>query len=144
MPWDDFAPFLVGSGPTSTVLDPDANPNTILEENRGGSVKVDWSFTGIATSFLAGTTFTVSVYAESIGGGPEKLVGSPVDVPGGAGPLTATVVIPPGSLPADTPPDISGVYELTAVITHRGCSRPPAPTALSGFVHGPIIQVRNP
>jgi hypothetical protein len=141
MPWDDFAPFLVGSGPTNTVLDPDANPNTILEENLGGSVKVDWGFTGIATSFLPGTTFTVSVYAESIGGGPEKRVGSPVNVPG-AGPLTATVVISPGELPADAPPDISGVYKLTTVITHRGCAG--APTALSAFVDGPVIQMRNP
>jgi hypothetical protein len=49
--WDDFQPFLVGSGPTSTVLDPDLNPNNILEAALGGSVKVDWSFAGPLTVF---------------------------------------------------------------------------------------------
>jgi hypothetical protein len=136
--WDDFQPFLVGSGPTSTVLDPDLNPNNILEAALGGSVKVDWSFAGPLTVFLPLTTFTVSIYAESVGPGPEQMVGSvPVS---GAAPPTATVSIPAGSLPAQAP-GVSGVYKLTAVITNVITSSG-VPTPLAGFVEGPIVQMR--
>jgi hypothetical protein len=136
--WDDFQPFLVGSGPTSTVLDPDLNPNNILEAALGGSVRVDWSFAGPLTVFLPLTTFTVNIYAESVGPGPELMVGSvPVS---GAAPPTATVPIPAGSLPAQGP-GVSGVYKLTAVITNFITSSG-VPTPLAGFVEGPIVQVR--
>jgi hypothetical protein len=143
MSWDDFGAFLHGTGPTNTVLDPDLNPNNILQENLGGSCRVDWSFTGPATPFLDPTTFTVSLYAEAIGPGPDMLVGS-VNVPGSAHTppwnYTTNVAIPPNSLPA-TGPNASGVYRLTTVITNSiGGQR----DQLAGFVDGPVIEMRSP
>jgi hypothetical protein len=146
MSWDDSGnTFLHGTGPTTTVIDPDGTPNNILQENLGGSVKVDWGFSGFGRVFLTPTQFTVSLYAESIGPGPEKLVGS-VPVAGSAhtpGPtwnFTGTVVIPAGSLPANGP-GVSGVYRLTAIVANSiGGVR----DSLAGFVEGPIIEMRSP
>jgi hypothetical protein len=140
MSWDDSGnTFLHGTGPTTSVIDPDGTPNNILQENLGGSVKVDWAFSG------PGRVFTVDLYAESIGPGPERLVGA-VTVPGSAhtpGPtwnFTATVAIPAGSLPANGP-GVSGVYRLTVVIANSiGGVR----DQLAGFVEGPVIEMRSP
>lgn len=146
MSWDDSGnAFLHGTGPTITVMDPDGTPNNILQENIGGSVRVDWSFSGPGRFFLTPTQFQVDLYAESIGPGPEKLVGA-VTVPGSAhtpGPtwnFSRSVLIPAGSLPPQGP-TASGVYRLTVVITNSiGGVR----TALGGFVEGPVIEMRNP
>jgi hypothetical protein len=146
MSWDDSGnAFLHGTGPMTTVIDPDGTPNNILQENLGGSVKVDWGFSGAGRFFLTPTQFTVNLYAESIGPGPEKLVGT-VNVPGSAhtaGPtwnFTANVAIPPSSLPASGPA-ASGVYRLTALVNNSvGGVR----DAVAGFVEGPIIEMRSP
>jgi hypothetical protein len=146
MSWDDSGnAFLHGTGPTTTVIDPDGTPNNILQENIGGSVKVDWAFSGPGRFFLSATQFQVDLYAESIGPGPEKLVGTVPNpgsnhTPGPTWNFSRTVVIPAGSLPAQGP-GASGVYRLTVVITNSiGGVR----TALGGFVEGPVIEMRSP
>ena len=110
MSWDDSGKHLPPrDGPTTTVIDPDGTPNNILEESLGGSVKVDWAFSGPGRFLLTPTLFTVNLYAESIGPGPEKLVGT-VNVPGWAdtpGPtwnFTATIAIPPAHRRTHFPP----------------------------------------
>lgn len=146
MTWDDSGnAFLHGTGPMTTVMDPDGTPNNILQENLGGSVKVDWGFSGAGRFFLGPTQFTVNLYAESVGPGPETLVGT-VNIAGTAhtaGPTwnyTATVTIPPGSLPANGP-TASGVYRLTVLVNNSiGGVR----DAVAGFVEGPIIEMRSP
>jgi hypothetical protein len=150
MSWDDSgSAFLHGTGPTTTVIDPDGTPNNILEESIGGSVKVDWAFSGSGRFFLTPTLFTVNLYAESIGPGPEKLVGS-VTVPGSAhtaGPtwnFSATIGIPPAPAPNSLPangPGVSGVYRLTVVINN---SIGGVKDSLAGFVEGPVIEMRSP
>jgi hypothetical protein len=83
--------------------------------------------------------FAVSVYAESIGEGPEGLVGS-VSVAGTGVPPPAPVPIPPGSTQLLPPgPGVSGVYKLTTVVTSTLLG---TPFPVAGFVEGPIIQVR--
>jgi len=147
MTWDDSGnAFLHGTGPTLAVLDPDGTPNNILDEPLGGSCIVRWSFSGPGKIFLDPTIFTVNLYAGAIGPGPDKLVGA-VNVAGTAhavvGPnweFSATIVIPPGSLPASGP-GVSGVYRLTAVITNSVAG---VRDALGGFVDGPVIELRNP
>jgi hypothetical protein len=147
MSWDDSGnAFLQGSGPTTTVIDPDGTPNNILQENIGGSVRVNWGFSGPGRFFLTPTQFTVSLYAESIGPGPERLVGSVIvagsnHTPGPIWNFTGTVVVPPNSLPAANGPVASGVYRLTVIVTNSiGGVR----DALAGFVEGPVIEMRNP
>ena len=51
--WDDSGNFfLVGAGPTATVLDPDNTPNNILDVLQGGSFQVNWSFSGPGAPLL--------------------------------------------------------------------------------------------
>jgi hypothetical protein len=139
MPWDDLSPFLVGSGPTSTVLDPGANANTIIEHSKGGKITTDWSFSGLLTSLLPNMQFNVNVYSESIGEGPEGLVGS-VSVAGTAVPPPAEVQIPPSSTQLPPPgPGVSGVYKLTTVVTSTLLGNP---FPVAGYAEGPIVQVR--
>ena len=144
MPWDDSGnAFLHGTGPTLAVLDPDGTPNTVLDEPIGGSCVVGWSFTGPGAALLNATSFTVDLYAGAIGPGPDKLVGN-ANVAGSnhtpAGAYSATIAIPPGSLPANGP-NVSGVYRLTAVVTNSVAG---VRDAISGFVDGPVIEMRSP
>jgi len=151
MPWDDSGnAWLKGTDPTISVVDPDGTPNNILQKDLANSCTVSWSFTGGGSAFLNPSTFTVDLYAESIGPGPERRLGS-VSV-SGASPghnYTVTIPIPPNSLLADgegglgipVPPGASGVYKLVAVINNAvGGAR----DKLAGFAEGPIIEIRNP
>jgi hypothetical protein len=139
--WDDFSPFITGTGPTSTVLDADLNPNNILDQTLGGSVRVDWSFSGQGANLLDGTNFTVSVYADPVGLDPKVLVGSAqVDGlsgqnPPGSGKYRCDIPIAPNSLALDA-------YRLTTLVMNA-MKQPPQPTAIAGFVDGPVIQVRE-
>lgn len=127
--WDDFTPFITGTGPTAIVLDPDGTPNNILDVALGGSVQVNWSFGGGGTVLLGPTTFTVNVYADPVGLGANALVGSALVA--GSGPYTATMPI--------SPPLAVGAYRLTTLIT---CTLGAFSVPIAGFVDGPIIQVR--
>jgi len=148
MSWDDSNNFwLKGTGPTIAVHDPDGNPNNILQKNLGGSCTVNWSFSGPGTLFLNPTTFTVDLFAGAIGPGRDAKLGSVV-VPGSAHTppwnYTATIAIPANSLEADGeggPPAASGVYRLAVVINNSVAG---LRDQLSGFVEGPIIEIRNP
>jgi len=50
--FDDIPGFLDGTGPTTTVLDPDGTPNNILDADVGGAIQVDWTFTGSLSAIL--------------------------------------------------------------------------------------------
>lgn len=131
--WDDLSPFLVGTGPASTVLDPDGTPNNILDAPLGGSVKVDWSFAGPVSWVLGSLRFTVTLYADPVGPGANMVVGSPTVT--GPGPnYTVTIPVPGGSLTPDA-------YRLTTLITAVFIPTG-AQTNIAGFIDGPIIQVR--
>jgi hypothetical protein len=147
--WDDFSPFIAGTGPSSTVLDADLNQNNILDRTLANSVRVDWTFSGGGQGFLDATNFTVSLYADPVGPGANVMVGSAqvdgtnyVPVPPGTRQYSQAIPIAPNSLAA-------GAYRLTALVTNA-MKQPPAPpppppplTAIAGFVDGPIIQARE-
>ena len=136
--WDDIPGFLVGTGPTATVLDPDGTPNTILDVLKGGSVRVNFAFAGGLTGILADLEFTVTLYADPVGPAPNVIVGTHL-VKNDPGPsYSVTIPIAANSLAADA-------YRLTTLVTtviQRPAPLPPAPVPIAGFVDGPIIQVR--
>lgn len=143
MSWDDLGTGLLeGTGPDVMVIDSDGNPNHILDTDLENKVQVDWSFSGSFWPGLFETVlaFKVSVYAESIGPGPELRLGS-VDVAPGQ-PLTATISIPAGKLPSAGPTDTdpSGVYRLTTVISTTISG---ARTPVEGFHEGPTVEMRK-
>jgi hypothetical protein len=138
--WDDLAPVIVGAGPTHTVTDPDGTPNNILDVTLGGSITINWSFSGTAIGLLDLAEFSVQVWADPVGLGTNTLVGgAPVTVPGtvtvtppASQGYQAVITIAPGSLPV-------GAYRLTTLIT---CSEGGVSVPIAGFVEGPILQVR--
>jgi hypothetical protein len=137
--WDDLSPFLVGTGPTATVLDPDGTPNNILDAPQGGSVQVDWSFNGASSGILPLLTFTVALYADPVGPGTNVVAGSATVGPGNPGPnysVNIPLVTNNPAAPNFLAPD---AYRLTTLITTvlGGSS-----FNIAGFVDGPIIQVR--
>ncbi len=145
--WDDFAPFIVGDSLTVTVQDSDFNPNMILDVALGGSIKVDWAFSGPGLAYIGDTTFTVTAYADSVETSAVVPLG-PLTVPGtlpaGSPPAPAnysqTIPIPPNPTNASTAGLLQvGAWRLTTLITvdFGGNSVP-----IAGFADGPVIQVR--
>lgn len=132
-----FGPLLVGNV-VATVEDPAGvnPPSTIIQAEDAWRVHVDWSITAAAAPFVSGD-WKVSVYAESIGGGFEGLLGSVVVPLNAAPPLPlprnyhAFVNVADNTLAA-------GAYRLVTLInySHLGI-----PLEMAAFEEGPIIQV---
>jgi hypothetical protein len=120
------------------VTDLDGNPNRVLDQGVGFNVRVDWHLDGTLKSMIAGT-WTVRLFVESMGPGPEAQIGS-TNVPLVANPnYTATINVPANALPAGPP--ASGVYKIVVVITHEAFG---IKTEMAGFGEGPLVDVRQP
>jgi hypothetical protein len=131
--FDDIPGFLDGTGPSTTVFDNDNTPNNILDATLGGSVEVDWQFSGSLSAILGDVEFTATLVADPVSVDPKLVLGS-ISVVDASGNYSVTFTIAPNSLNPDA-------YRLTVVITSietsTGGSLP-----IAGFVDGPIIQVR--
>lgn len=133
MSFDDIPGFLDGDGPHTKVLDNDGTPNHILDAVLGGSVEVDWTFTGSLSAILGDVEFTVTLVADPVSVDPKLVLGT-TSVVDASGNYSVSFPIAPNSLNPDA-------YRLTALITSvevsSGGSLP-----IAGFHDGPIIQVR--
>jgi hypothetical protein len=143
MTWQDLNPFLTGAGPDATVFDSGGTATTLLSAAAGGSVQVQWSFTGSAVALLGDIQFTATLYADPLGPASSIAVDSslvaPVSPTPTAGPVdySTTIVIPPGTLLADS------VYEFTVVITagELASGGTTTPLPIAGFFDGPLVAV---
>ena len=132
--------------------------NNVVDPNQPFEVTVEWKiFGGLVPLWIAAldpnglNPWTVSIYAESIGGGQEQLVGeaqvATSAFTNGAGLLerdyTATVTVASGTLQEGNPgSNTSGVYKLAAVVfldSQLGVLG----YDLAGFSEGPIIEVES-
>ena len=132
--------------------------NNVVDPNQPFEVTVEWKiFGGLVPLWIAAldpnglNPWTVSIYAESIGGGQEQLVGEATVATSaftnGAGLLerdyTATVTVAAGTLQEGDPgSNTSGVYKLAAVVfldSQLGVLG----YDLAGFSEGPIIEVES-
>lgn len=120
------------------VLDPNGitPPQAIIQSDDDWSVRADW-FIDDAAAPLLGGDWTLHVYFESMGGGPEGALGS-MNVPLNAAPplplprnYSATINVTAGTLPA-------GVYKLVAVLNYANMG---VKQEIAGFTEGPMIQV---
>ncbi len=132
--WDDYpGGILHGTGPKTTVLDPDGTANHILDVAVGGTVEVSWTFTGTGIAMLASTQFSVTLVLDPVSINPKVVMG-PTPIVDATGNYSVPFPIAPFSLAEDA-------YRLTALITATdttgGGSLP-----IAGFHDGPIIQVR--
>jgi len=131
--FDDIPGFLDATGPSTTVFDNDNTPNNILDVAQGGSVQVDWSFTGSLSPFLGDIEFTVTLVADPVSVDPKLVLGT-TSVIDASGNYSVTFPIAPNSLNPDA-------YRLTVLITSievsSGGSLP-----IAGFEDGGFVQIR--
>ena len=121
--FDPNLPGLIEGNITSViVLDPENVPNHVLDPTKPFDVEVTWSFSGsIFPVWLTalGGNFVVSVYAESVGDGPELLVASNSSVaalPPHAS-YSATMTVPANTLQEGNPAsNVSGIYKLVVSV----------------------------
>ncbi|MET9273677.1 hypothetical protein [Kribbella sp. NPDC003557] len=132
---------LEGSVTAVAIIDHDGNPNRVIDDQFPFDVIVKWTVTPPATATLLDGTWTVKVYAESIGPGPEVLIGTRNEPANGGPAYSAKLTVLPGTLPADVPPD-SGVYKLVVVITYRTALN--VLTEMAAFREGPTFLLRRP
>ena len=137
----DGFPALNGSVTNVAVIDHDGTPNKVLDDGLPFDVKVDWTVGPAATAKVLDGTWTVKAYAESMGPGPEIIIGSKTAPANGGQAYSTTMSVPAGTLKADVPPD-SGVYKLVVVITYRTTKN--VLTEIAAFSEGTNFLLRQP
>ena len=137
----DGVPALTGNVTNVALIDPDGTPNKVLDVDLAFSVKVNWTVTPPATAQLLDGTWTIRAYAESMGPGPEAIIGTATVAANGGNAYSASITVPAGTLPADVAPD-SGVYKLVVVITYRTQNN--VLTEIAAFSEGTYFLLRKP
>jgi hypothetical protein len=143
------AAILDGAITTIDTHDLDGNPNRVLSPVLPFTVTVSWSNTGTLVPFMGGE-YTVRVYAESMGPGPEREIGHTTVPVNGAGNYAVTLNVPAGVLAAAEPDlpnatgafEPSGVYKLVAVVSYSnfGVNLP-----IAGFrEEARMFEIRQP
>lgn len=121
----------------AVVRDENGDPAVILHVGRPFSIEAEWTIEALAAVLLGGE-WEVSAYVESIGPGPEQLVGTTTVALTGATSYNAVVTVPGGTLPNDPGPPNSGVYKLVTVLTHRNFTKI---TNIAALVEGPVLRI---
>ncbi len=127
---------------TGTMLDLDGDPNEVIDRNAPSTLQVTFQVTG-AWAWLLWGTWHVKAVAESIGPGPEFVVGTK-DIPLTlVAPVTSRtwnvqIPVPPGSVPQD------GAYKIVVLLTHSVelATTPPTSdrTRMAGFYEIPMVE----
>jgi hypothetical protein len=141
----DGLPGLDGAITAVEFVDGDKNPNRVIGDKAPFYVTVDWELSPPDQAALLNGTWTVNLYAGSLGPGPEKRIGTTTVRATGVLSYTATVEVsyPYCGLAEDeTPPPDSGVYQSVLVITY--CTADGAQTVMAGFAKVPTFMLRNP
>jgi hypothetical protein len=155
----NFPPYVEGSITSVTITEPVPAfglPNKVVDPSKDFTVTVEWTVFGLLTPVWIAALedpWVVSVYAESMAGGPEALIGTanvakatftpdPSTVNGRI--YTADVVVPANTLQEGDPnSQVSGIYKLvTSVFLNSDLGAPGFD--MIGFAEGPFIQVENP
>jgi hypothetical protein len=139
----DGLPALAGDISAVVLVDNDTPGNNVVDAGKEFQVQVSWKVEPAVVATVLDGTWTVDLYAESIGPGDEIKVGS-VDVPAtGATSYSGTVKVPVGTLRAESAPaPTSGVYKLVEVLTYRNTLG--VKSEIAAFSEGPIFLLREP
>lgn len=132
-----FPNQLFGKGAfTAEVQDNNGDPTNVLEADKPFKVETKWEIPALAALLLGGV-WTVSVYAESIGRGPELRIGSETVPLNGGTQFSTTVTVPPTFENNPTPPT-GGIYKLVTVLTHRNFGQN---SDVAAIVEGPVVRI---
>jgi hypothetical protein len=127
------------------ILDPNTQlSNLVVDRNEKFSVAMEFTVAGVSTALLGPLKFQVLYTFESIGAGPEGILGTVTGntVAGqftynnlGAAGTQTTYEVPPDTLEP-------GVYRLSGVVTFKlGPIVDPIAYPITGFTESPAIQV---
>lgn len=145
-----FAPAILDGAITAIdTHDLDGNPNRVLSPALPFLVTVSWNNTGALVPFMGGE-YTVRVYAESMGPGPEAEIGHTTVGVNASGNYSVTLNVPANTLAAAEPDlphntgafEPSGVYKLVAVVSYAnfGVNLP-----IAGFrEEARLFEIRKP
>ena len=142
----DVAADLSGEILEVTVLDPDLDPNQVLQDDQEWSVKARWKVSGLCAPGLGGD-WKLLVKLESIGEGFEGIAQTKIvpvsDVaPDATRTYETTITMPK---PVDLPGFIAGTYKMVLVITHSNTGGGVTKrTRMAGFNDGPLLEFVDP
>lgn len=131
---------------------PTHQPNLVIDPSQDFDIQLEWRLAGNDVGmYIAalGGNWSIEVFAESVGPGPELRIVADNTVP--AAPALnlrdykVTLTVPAGTLQEGNPGagDPSGVYRLVAtVFLNAGLNAPGKD--IVGFAEGPMIMVENP
>jgi hypothetical protein len=136
-----------------TVVDParpDHTPNFVLDPSKPFDINIEWELNGSQVPLYidhpqTATNWTVNVFAESLGPGPELVIYNGSEAKG-TGALSMSyshsATVAAGSLSEHIPNTQSGMYKL--VVTVFLNSTTGFGYDIAGCFEGPIIMVENP
>ncbi|WP_328472312.1 hypothetical protein OHA21_09525 [Actinoplanes sp. NBC_00393] len=119
------------------VVDNNGDPTEVLEAGDSFEIRTKWDI-GLLAALLMGGEWTVSTYVESLGPGPEKLIGTTTLPLDGSTAYKATVHVPANTLPNDPPPPTGGVYKMVTVLTHRNFKKI---SNVAAVAEGPVVRI---
>lgn len=138
---------------------PDSKSNFVIDPRQAFSVSVEWDIYGYLTSLWLDAlddNWLVSVFAESMGPGPELLAGQQSLAVANFAPIvgdpakpfgrrySTSVTVPPNTFPEASPPgSASGVFKLTIRIWLNSSLGAPG-YDMTGFHEGPMITTEIP
>lgn len=133
------------------IIDPVPVGNLVVDPTTQFEVAVEWRVLGLFTDLWLNSMtndWSVQVYAEAIGAGPEKRIATTTkgknDFVSGPGPserqYSVVLQVPPNTLDEDSN-DVSGVYKL--VVTVFLDSAIAGPFDMAGFLEGPHFRVET-
>lgn len=136
----DIQLFGPGSGNfAAAVRDNNGAPTTVLEASAPFTIETNWYLDATTATYLGGH-WEVAVYAESIGKGPERQLGTTVIVAVNGGvSYSATVNVAANTLPNDPSEPHSGVYKLVAVLLLRNVAG--KVTNVAAVAESPIVRI---
>lgn len=117
----------------ATVVDNNGNPSNVLESSLPFTINVTWDYN---TFGLLGGRWLIQAFAESIGPGPEIVIGSAGPVAAAPdGPKATAINVGANTLPANN----SGVYKIVIVLTHENPAG--SPTNVAALSEGPLVKM---
>jgi hypothetical protein len=140
-------PFVLqDTDPVIAILDPDGNPNHVVDADDGFTVAIKWKLTGVLAPLIS-NTWHARLYAQPLGTG--GLSGLLVDTtaitaaPGLPGvEYSAKLVVTPAQTGAMHDPQGDGVYQLVVVVSHVNVFADR--DTMAGFSQTIVIDVRKP
>lgn len=117
-----FPTDLLSGDFTATVQDNNGRPANVMEASLAFNVELSWTVSALTAALLGGQ-WEVAVYAEAMGPGTDRQIGSVTVTVNGATGYTARITVPGGTFTNSPNSPNSGVYKLLTVLSHRNFGR---------------------